>query len=278
MAVKRTIKEEVSLSGIGIHSGENVELFLKPSDSGKIILRRTDLKNLEMSIDPQRVKAKRGSSLETDAASVLTLEHLLASLYILGIDSVVVELNGGEIPIMDGSAEPFVQALQKAGIRPLPEQKRLMRVVKPHRIEGQDSYVIFSPYSEFKITYTIEYDHPLIKKQELSILLNVESFVKEIAPARTFGFLKEVPALLQDGLARGGSLANAVVLDDDGVMGGSLRFSDEFVRHKILDFVGDISLLGYPVAGHFKAYKAGHRLHLEAVRFLLDNSEYWTLE
>ena len=275
MIMNCTIKKEAVLSGVGIHSGKNVDLILKPSTSGEIIIRLKDQNNLEIRVDPRNVKAKRSSTLESDAGKVLTIEHLLAVLYIFGLNSIAIELDGGEIPIMDGSAEAFVKAVQEAGIQNLSEQKKIIRIKKPKKIEEEDAYVSFFPDPNFRITYNIVYDHPLIKSQKFGVLINEENFIKEIAPARTFGFLKEVPSLLKEGLAKGGSLTNAIVLDDRGILGSHLRFPDEFVRHKILDFIGDISLLGHPVLGHFKAFKAGHSLHLKAVHFLLDNPEYW---
>jgi len=275
MAAKNTIQKEIALSGIGIHSGENVSLIFKPSSSGEITLRRKDLGNSEIKVDSQRIKAKRSSFLDTDKGKILTLEHLLAVLYVFGIDSLVIELDGGEIPIMDGSALPFIQALREAGIKPLPQKKKTIRILKPYALQEKDASMSFYPDSDFKITYSIEYDHPAIKRQELTMTIDLENFVMEIAPARTFGFLKEVPHLLKEGLALGGSLENALVLDEEKVINGPLHFPDEFVRHKILDLIGDISLLGSPVLGHFKAHKAGHVLHLKAVQFILNSPEFW---
>lgn len=275
MKEKNTIQKEMLFSGVGIHSGEMVDLILKPSSSGEITLQRMDLNNLEIKINPQKIKTKRGSYLDTKGGKVLTLEHLLAVLYIFGIDSLVIELNGGEIPIMDGSAFPFVQAIEKVGIKPLPQKKKSIKIIKPYIIQENDSYISFYPDSAFKITYSIEYDHPLIKRQELSLPLNLKNFIKEIAPARTFGFLKDVPQLIREGLALGGSLENAIVLDEETVINGPLRYPDEFVRHKILDLIGDLSFLSYPILGHFKVHKAGHDLHLKAIRFILDSPEFW---
>lgn len=278
MAEKSTIQKDVFLSGIGIHSGENVDLLLKPSSSGEITLMRRDLKSVEIRIDPQKIKTKRSSFLDAEVGKILTLEHLLAVLYVFGIDSLVIELNGGEIPIMDGSALPFARAIQEAGIESIPHEKRTIKIIKPHTIQENDAYIAFYPDSAFKISYSIEFDHPAIGRQELSLLLSSENFVKEIAPARTFGFLKDVPHLRKEGLALGGSLENAVVLDDKTIISGALRFSDEFVRHKILDLIGDLCLLGSPVLGHFKAHKAGHALHLKAINFILNNPEFWTYD
>ncbi|MGD8535622.1 MAG: UDP-3-O-acyl-N-acetylglucosamine deacetylase [Candidatus Aminicenantes bacterium] len=274
MRKKSTLQKEIQLSGTGIHTGKDVELRLMPSSSGKIIFRRTDLGGLEVNLDPRDVKAKNSTYIEAKGCKIQTLEHLLAVLHVFGIDSLVVEMNNDEVPIMDGSAAPFADAVLGAGVKHLPGRKESIQILKPHSLEEGDASLSFYPDSDFKITYCIEYDHPLIQKQELSLDVNVESFISEIAPSRTFGFLKDVPALRARDLALGGSLDNAVVLDDKGLLSGTLRFPDEFVRHKILDLIGDLSLMGSPLIGHFKAQKAGHDLHLKAVRFLLDNPEY----
>ena len=274
MTEKSTVQREIHLSGVGIHSGKKVDLLLRPSSSGGIIFRRTDLDNLELSLDPKEIETKSSTYLASKGCKIQTLEHLLAVLYIFGIDSLIIDINGDEIPIMDGSASPFVQAVLNAGIKPLPEKKKSIKILKPLIIKEKGAAISFSPASDFRITYSIEYDHPIIQKQKLSLSVNLKSFVTEIAPARTFGFLKDVPSLKAQGLAIGGSLDNAVVLDERGVISGPLRYPDEFVRHKILDLIGDLSLMGSPLIGHFKAHKAGHPLHLKAIRFLLDNPEF----
>ena len=274
MSKKGTLKKDIHLSGIGIHTGQEVDLCLKPSASGEIIFRRTDLDNLEVYLDFKNIKSKNSTYLESQGCKIQTLEHLLAVLYVFGIDSVVVEMNGDEIPIMDGSAALFAEAVQEGGIEHLPEKREFLQILKSHKIKENDASLSFAPDSDFKITYCIEYDHPLIQKQELSVSVNAESFMKEIAPARTFGFLKDVPSLRARDLALGGSLDNALVLDEEGLLGGTLRFPDEFVRHKILDLIGDLSLVRSPLTGHFKAHRAGHNLHLETVHFLLNNPEF----
>lgn len=274
MLEKSTVKKEVHLSGVGIHSGKEVDLVLRPSFSGGIVFRRTDLENLELSLDPKKVETKNSTSLAFKDCRIQTLEHLLAVLYMFGIDSLIIELNGPEIPIMDGSAAPLVQAIIKAGVEFLHKKKKFLKILKPFIIQEKDASISFYPDSDFRITYSIEYDHPLIQKQELSLSLNLENFVREIAPARTFGFIKDVSRLRAQGLAAGGALNNTVVLDQRGVINGPLRFPDEFVRHKILDLIGDLSLLGFPLIGHFKAHKAGHSLHLRAVHFLLGSPEF----
>ena len=276
MIEKSTIQKEIQLSGIGIHSGKKVDLLLRPSSSGEIIFRRTDLNNLELRLDPKIIETKSSTYLVSKGCKIQTLEHFLAVLFMFGIDSLIVEISGDEIPIMDGSASPFVQAILKAGIKLLSEKKKNIKILKPFIIKEKDAAVSFYPDSEFKITYSIEYDHPSIQKQKMSMSVNLKKFVTEIAPARTFGFLKDVPALRDQGLAMGGSLENAVVLDENGVISGSLRYPDEFVRHKILDLIGDLSLLGSPLIGHFEAHKAGHMLHLKAIHFILENPEFWT--
>lgn len=278
MIEKITIQKEIHLSGVGIHSGTNVDLILKPSSSGQILFRRTDLDNLEFSLDSKKIETLSSTSLAGEDYKIQTIEHLMAVLYAFGIDSAVIELNGNEIPIMDGSASPFVQAILKAGIKLLPEKKKVIKILKPFIIKEKEASVSFYPDSDFKITYCIEYDHPVIQKQELSLSINLKNFVTEIAPARTFGFLKDVPALRAQGLALGGSLENAIVLDEKDVISGPLRYPDEFVRHKILDLIGDLCLLGSPVLGHFKALKAGHALHLKAINFILDSPEFWTYD
>lgn len=274
MAKKKTIKKKVALSGIGIHSGKTVGLNLIPSDTGDIVFRRSDLGNTEFRLDPANIEAENCSMLVTEQGRIQTLEHLLAALWVFGIDSLTIELDQEEIPAMDGSALPFVQAIHRAGVAGLSEEKKLLRIEQPFVIREEDSSLSVLPDEELKITYHIEYDHPVIKKQGLSIIVNPETFEAEIAPARTFGFLKDVPDLRKRGLSLGGSFRNAVVLDKTRVISGPLRSPDEFVRHKILDLVGDLSLLGAPLKGHFIAKRAGHDLHLRAVRFLRENPHY----
>lgn len=278
MRQKGTIKKEVLFSGIGVHSGKQVELWLKPSSSGEIIFRRIDLDNSEFHLDPKKIEAKNCSMLVAKKGRIQTLEHFMAVLFMLGVDSLIIELNEEEIPIVDGSAFPFVEAILKAGIKPLQEKKKSIKILKPFIIQEEDALISVVPDSDFRITYLIEYDHPAIESQELSLSINKENFIKQIAPARTFGFLKDVPVLLAQGLALGGSLENAIVLDEKSIINGPLRFPDEFVRHKILDFIGDLFLLNSSIIGHFKAHRAGHGLHLKAVHFILDNPEYWTYE
>ncbi len=278
MAAKKTIDKEVTLSGIGIHSGKPVQLKLIPSHSGEIVFKRLDLGNLEFRLLPENIEAKNCAMLVSDQGKIQTLEHLLAVLWVYGIDSLTVELDQEEIPAMDGSAIHFVHAIHRAGARDLPEENKPLKIIEPFSIQEEDASIAVVPAPELKITYHIDFEHPSIKKQDLSIILNPENFEREIAPARTFGFLENVSDLRKNGLARGGSLENTIVLDKIRVINGPLRYPDEFVRHKILDLIGDLSLVGKPITGHFVAKKAGHALHLRIVRFLLDNPEYFALD
>jgi UDP-3-O-[3-hydroxymyristoyl] N-acetylglucosamine deacetylase len=278
MIEKRTIRKEISFSGTGIHSGKEVTLTLNPSSRGKIFFRRLDLGGLEIDVDPDKVEIKNAVSLVGESGVVQTIEHLMAVLYILGIDSLEIGLSGPEIPFLDGSAAPFAQHVLKAGLKLLSEKKKALKIIKAHTLYDNQASLSFSPDQDFRLTYLIDFSHPLIGRQELSLILTQEAFLAEIAPARTFGFLKDVSELQRQGLIQGGTLENAVVLDSEKVISGPLRYPDEFVRHKILDLIGDLSLLGYPLLGHFQADQAGHRLHLKAVRFLLHNPDFWTLE
>jgi UDP-3-O-[3-hydroxymyristoyl] N-acetylglucosamine deacetylase len=222
-----------------------------------------------------KIQSNNCTSLQVQDKRIQTIEHLFAALYVLGIDSLVIDLNGDEIPILDGSASPFVKALLSTGIRSLRERKKFIKILRPFSIGDKESSVSVEPAEDFIVSYFIFFNHPAVREQEFSLTVNQESFVKEIAPARTFGFLKDVTLLKEKGLALGGSLENAVVLDDSGVINGPLRFNDEFVRHKVMDLIGDLSLLGSPLKGHFKARKAGHNLHLKTLHFILDSPDYW---
>jgi UDP-3-O-[3-hydroxymyristoyl] N-acetylglucosamine deacetylase len=278
MLQKRTIQRPVSLSGLGVHSGEQVSLTIKPSFQGVVFFRRMDQGGLEVNIDPRKIDALNCSSLVFASGRILTLEHLLAVLYVLGLDSVELELQGGEIPILDGSAAPLAQAILQAGLRPVPQAAKAVRIVRSHTIEEKGASLSFFPDSDFRVSYAIDFSHPLIGRQEISVSLTRKLFLEEIAPARTFGFLKDVSELRRRGLAQGGKIDNAVVLDEEKVISGPLRYRDEFVRHKVLDLIGDLALFGHPLFGHFRAERAGHRLHHRVVLFLLDHPDFWTYE
>ncbi|MBN2409605.1 MAG: UDP-3-O-[3-hydroxymyristoyl] N-acetylglucosamine deacetylase [Candidatus Aminicenantes bacterium] len=278
MLNKQTLKHEISFSGIGIHSGEQIRMTLKPSRSGKIFFRRLDLGGLVVDLDPRRIDALNCTCLVFESGRIQTMEHLMAVLYMFGLDSLEIELFGGEIPIMDGSAAPLARAVLEAGVVPVEPQRHVVRVIKPCTLEEGGASLSLSPAENLNISYAIDFDHPLIGRQEISFDLTREVFLKEIAPARTFGFLKDIPELRKRGLALGGTLDSAVVLDDCGTISGPLRFRDEFVRHKALDLIGDLALFGHPLLGRFQADKAGHRLHHRAVLFLIENPDFWTFE
>ena len=278
MTFQRTLRRQVACAGIGLHSGQKVTLTLKPAaaDSG-IRFRRSDL-----GVDiPATVTHLRGTNhatgLSRNGATVDTVEHLLAALVSLGIDNAVVELDHHEVPVMDGSSAPFVYLLQEAGTKTLAAPRRYLKVLRPITVSRGDKLMSIYPADHFKITYHISFDHPLLRHQSHTLQVNEEAFIEHIAPARTFGFLHEVELLRQQGLAQGGSLENAIVLSETGVLNNQLRYEDEFVRHKILDAIGDLSLVGYPIIGHLVAHRAGHALHTAFAKRILDEPDAWKL-
>ena len=279
MHPQRTLRRSISCAGIGLHSGNKVTLSLKPAaaDSG-IRFRRSDLGGLEI---PATIEHVGGINLATglarDAVRVDTVEHLLAALVSLGVDNAIVELNSPEVPIMDGSAAPFIYLINEAGVKPLPAPRRYLKVLRPISVSRGDKRIAVYPADHFKVTYSISFDHPLLRHQSRTIRLSEEIFVEEIAPARTFGFLSEVEMMRQQGLALGGSLENAVVIGDTGVLNNALRFDDEFVRHKILDVIGDMALVGHPLIGHLVAHRGGHALHTALAARVLEERDAWTL-
>jgi UDP-3-O-[3-hydroxymyristoyl] N-acetylglucosamine deacetylase len=279
MDAQRTLRRQISCVGIGLHSGNKVNLTLKPAaaDFG-IRFRRTDLGDHEI---PAMIQHLAGIQLATglsrNEVSVETVEHLLAALVSTGIDNVLVELNSPEVPIMDGSAAPFIYLIQEAGVKRLQIARKYLKIVRPIAISRGDKRIALYPSDHFKVTYSISYDHPLLRHQSRTLRITEHSFVEEIAPARTFTFLKDVEMMRQNGLALGGSLENAIVLGETGILNNSLRFDDEFVRHKILDAVGDLALVGYPVIGHLVAHRAGHALHTEFATKILESVHAWRL-
>ena len=279
MHTQRTVRRAVSCSGIGLHSGQKVTLRLKPAppDHG-IRFRRLDLDGLEVPATVSHVACLQyATGLARDTGSVETVEHLLATLVGLGIDNVLVELNHAEVPIMDGSAASFVYLVHEAGVKSLSAPRRFLKVIRPISLSRGDKRIALYPSDHFKVTYSISFDHPLLRHQSRTMRVTEDAFIDEIAPARTFGFLKEVEMLRQKGLALGGSLDNAIVLGETGVLNSSLRFDDEFVRHKILDVIGDLALVGYPIVGHLVAHRGGHALHASFARKILENTEAWRL-
>jgi UDP-3-O-[3-hydroxymyristoyl] N-acetylglucosamine deacetylase len=277
MDVQQTIKRQISCAGIGLHSGQKVTLTLKPApaDTG-IRFRRTDL-GIEIPASVDHVCAVQYATvLGRDGATVETVEHLLAALVASGIDNIAVELSQREVPIMDGSSAPFLFLLQEAGVKRLGAARKYLKVLKPLQIASGDKRIAVYPSDHFKVSYTISFDHPLLRHQTRTERITEQTFGEHIASARTFGFLKEVEWLRQQGLALGGSLENAIVIGDTGAL-NALRFDDEFVRHKILDVVGDLALVGYPLVGHVVAHRAGHALHTEFAAKILEETHAWRL-
>jgi len=279
MDLQRTLKRSLSCAGIGLHSGKKVNLSLKPAPAGTgIRFRRTDLGGVEIPARVSHVGAVAyATQLKLGEARVETVEHLLAALASTRIDNAFIELNTPEVPIMDGSSAPFIYLVQEAGVRTLAEPRKYLKVTRPVTLTRGDKQIALFPSDHFKVSYTIGFDHPLLRHQTRTIVVTEDSFIEDIAPARTFTFLKEVEMLRQNGLALGGSLDNAVVISDTGVLNISLRFEDEFVRHKILDLIGDFALLGHQVIAHAVVHRGGHALHTAMAAQLLQESDAWQL-
>ncbi len=279
MIKQRTLKNVIRATGVGLHTGEKVYLTLRPApvDSG-IIFRRVDLPQLvELRACPENVSDTRlSTTLEHNGARVSTVEHLMSAFAGLGIDNAYVDLTAPEVPIMDGSAGPFVFLIQSAGVEEQSAHKRFIRIRKTVEIHDGDKWVRFDPWDGFKVSFTIDFDHPIFRNstQVACIDFSTTSFVKEISRARTFGFMHQLEALRQNGLARGGGLDNAVVMDDFRILNeDGLRYEDEFVKHKILDAIGDLYLLGHPLIGAFSACKSGHALNNRLLRALLADAD-----
>jgi UDP-3-O-[3-hydroxymyristoyl] N-acetylglucosamine deacetylase len=264
-------------AGIGLHSGQKVRMSLKPApaDYG-IRFQRTDLGGMEIPAHISHLGARPHlqTSLANGRATVDTVEHLLAALRSLGVDNACVELDHSEVPIMDGSSAPWVYLIQDAGVRELPAPRKSIQILRQVQVQQGDKRIAVYPSDRFKVSYTIRFDHPLLRHQQKTLDLDEQTFVDEIAPARTFGFLKEVEMLRQRGLALGGSLENAIVLGETGVL-NPLRFEDEFVRHKILDVLGDLALVGHPLLGHLVVHRGGHALHTAFATELLKQRDAW---
>jgi UDP-3-O-[3-hydroxymyristoyl] N-acetylglucosamine deacetylase len=283
MIRQRTIKGTIKSTGVGLHTGRKVVMTLRPAqpDTG-IVFRRIDLERpVDIRADARAVTDTRlCSALEGGGAKVATVEHLMSALAGLGIDNLYVDLAGPEVPIMDGSAGPFVFLLQSAGIEEQRAPKRFFRIRRPVEVRDGDKWARFDPYDGFKVSFSIVFDHPVFERstQSLTIDFGETAYAKEVARARTFGFAQDVEALRNAGLALGGSLDNAVVLDEYRVLNADgLRYADEFVKHKVLDAIGDLYLVGHPVVGAFSAHKSGHALNNQLLRATLDQADSWEL-
>ena len=283
MIKQRTLKNVIRATGVGLHSGNTVYLTLRPAAPNTgIIFRRVDL-------DPVvEIEAKAVNVGETALSTTLvqygqrvsTVEHLLSAFAGLGIDNAYIELNGSEVPIMDGSAGPFVFLVQSAGIEEQNAAKQFIRIKKTIILEDGDKWAKFEPFEGFKVSFSIDFEHPAFKgrPQHVDVDFSSTSFVREVSRARTFGFMKDIEKLRENNLALGGSIDNAIVVDDYRVMNeDGLRYEDEFVRHKVLDAIGDLYLLGHSLIGSFSAYKSGHEVNNKLLRKLLADEDSWEL-
>ncbi|HBU37440.1 MAG TPA: UDP-3-O-[3-hydroxymyristoyl] N-acetylglucosamine deacetylase [Planctomycetaceae bacterium] len=277
--LQTTIHKTVRCTGVGLHSGKQVEMVLRPAaeDTGILFsLHNGDGSTFLTPAPNLVVETGLATVLGNGRETVATVEHLLAAVSGMGIDNIHIEVTGRELPIMDGSAASFVYLLKQAGVRELGKPRTVMAIKKAIEFEQDGKSIKARPYDGFRVDYTIEFAHPLIGVQNMSLEVTPENFVAEIAKARTFGFLKEVDYLHANGLALGGSLDNAIVLDEYGVLNAEgLRFQDEFVRHKILDFVGDMAVLGAPLQGHFTVFASGHAMNNAFLRHLDENREMY---
>ena len=281
MIHQRTLKNMIRATGVGLHTGAKVYLTLRPAaaDTG-VVFRRIDLPQIvEIRADPYAVGDTRLSScLEKNGVRVSTVEHLMSALAGLGIDNVYVDLTAGEVPIMDGSAGPFVFLLQSAGLEEQKAAKTFIRVLKSVEVQDGDKWVRFDPHTGFKLDLSIDFDHPVLERSRQSVCVDFSStsYIKEVSRARTFGFMQEVEWMREQGLALGGSLDNAIVMDEYRVLNtDGLRYEDEFVKHKVLDAIGDLYLLGHPLIGAFSGYKSGHALNNLLLRRLLERGDAW---
>ena len=281
MIRQRTLKNVISATGVGMHTGEKVYMTLRPAaaDTG-IVFRRIDLPVVvDIKADAYAVGDTRlASCLEKDGASVGTVEHLMSALAGLGIDNAYVDLSAPEVPIMDGSAGPFVFLLQSAGIEEQNAAKRFIRIRKTVEVRHGDKWVKLEPFNGFKIDLGIEFNHPVFdrSRQTVSFDFSSTSYTKEVSRARTFGFMQDVEAMRSQGLAMGGSLDNAIVMDEYRILNSDgLRYDDEFVKHKALDAIGDLYLLGHPIIGAFSGFKSGHALNNQLLRALLEDQTAW---
>ena len=283
MVKQRTLKNAIQATGVGLHTGEKVYMTLHPSapDTG-VVFRRTDLDPV-VEI-PAKAKNVGDTTLSTtlvkDGVRVSTIEHLMSALAGMGIDNVTVDVSASEIPIMDGSAAPFVFLLQSAGIEEQDAPKKFVRVKRPVTVKQDGKEATFKPFDGFKINFAIDFDHPVFASQTLnaSIDFSSTSFVKEVSRARTFGFMHEFEYLRAKGLARGGSVNNAIVVDESHIVNeDGLRFEDEFVKHKILDAIGDLYLMGNSIIGEFDAHKSGHGLNNASLLALIAEEDSWEM-
>jgi UDP-3-O-[3-hydroxymyristoyl] N-acetylglucosamine deacetylase len=281
MLNQRTLKNSIRASGVGLHTGKKILMTLRPAlaDTG-IVFRRTDLdQSVDIQAHAEHVgETMLGTTLHKGDVKISTVEHLLSALAGLGIDNAVIEVSAAEVPIMDGSAGPFVFLLQSAGIEEQKAPKRFIRILESVRVEDGDKWARFDPYNGFKVNFEIEFNHPTFKNhtQIATMDFSTTSFLREISRARTFGFMRDIESLRSRNLALGGNMDNAIVLDDTGILNeDGLRYEDEFVKHKILDAIGDLYLLGHSLIGEFSGFKSGHALNNKLLRALITQETAW---
>lgn len=279
MRVESTIATTAATKGIGLHSGTHAHLRLVPAPAGAgIQFRRVDLEGFIVEANSANIaKVSYATSLMKQGVFISTTEHLLSALVGLGIDNVFIELDNLELPILDGSAQPFIDMIDAAGPRPQVRRRRYIKILEKIELEENGKFIGIYPADSYRLRYEINFSHPAIGRQSFEMELTPENYRRELAPARTFGFLHQVEAMRKAGLVRGGSMDNAVVLDETRVVNGDLRYPDEFVRHKMLDLIGDLALLGRQILGEVVADKAGHALHTAMVKKLLQDRHLWKL-
>ncbi|MCK5871907.1 MAG: UDP-3-O-acyl-N-acetylglucosamine deacetylase [Methylococcales bacterium] len=283
MIRQQTLKNTIRATGVGLHTGDKVYLTLHPAEAGTgIRFRRTDLdRPVIIQATPENVgETMLSTTLVQGSIKISTIEHLLSALAGLGIDNVIIDVNSAEVPIMDGSAGPFVFLIQSAGVVEQDAPKKYLRIKETIRVEEGDKWAEFVPFKGFKVTFTIDFEHPAFADhlKTATMDFSLTSFVKEVSRARTFGFIKDIEFLRKNNLALGGSLDNAIIIDDDKVLNeDGLRYADEFVKHKILDAIGDLYLLGYSLIGEFRGHKSGHALNNKLLRALLANEQAWEM-
>ncbi len=281
MRQQQTLANTISCAGVGLHSGQPVKLTLRPApiDTGIVFVNRNGHAGASLSATVKHlVPTELCTAISGNGFQVKTIEHVLAAIAGLHIDNVYVDIDAGEAPVMDGSSAPFVNLIRSAGIISQTKRQPYLKMTRPLEVVDKSRRIRIEPSSTPRITYSIHYNHPLIQTQTYTYEHSAHTFEQEIAGARTFGFLEEVEALWSRGLGRGGNLDNTIVLSHDGILNESgLRFADEFVRHKVLDLIGDFSLLGVPFIGHLIAERSGHALHTKLVQLILDHPECWVL-
>jgi UDP-3-O-[3-hydroxymyristoyl] N-acetylglucosamine deacetylase len=284
MIFQRSIKNKVSAIGVGLHTGQKVRIVLKPAigNSG-IVFKRTDIKvPIEIKVEPKAVKETQlSTTIGKGKFKISTVEHLMSALSASGIDNILIEVDGSEIPIMDGSSISFVYLIKSAVVCEQLESKKFAVIKDVIKVQDGEKFAKFEPYKGFLVDFTIDFPHPAFKKENSHVEIDFfkDSYVNQISRARTFGFMQEVEYLRSNGLARGGSLDNAIVLDEYKILNDEgLRYSDEFVRHKILDALGDLYMIGMPIIGKFVAFKSGHELNNKLLRLMLEQKSKWAVE